>query len=73
MKNKKVSLYSRIRNLLNKKDEMNITFVYADKSRVVKSLTSNFLRVNNKPRKVDDIVQDIWALHHDRGSEYFYI
>lgn len=70
---KKPSLYSKLRFLMSKRKDINITYVYPDKTRVVRSLNNEFLSLNGKPRKVDDIVADLFAIKEDRGADYFIV
>jgi hypothetical protein len=70
---KRISLHSKLRWLMSKNKDISITFVYPDKTIIKRCLNKEFLTNNGKPRNVDDIVNDIYAINHDRGSEYFII
>jgi hypothetical protein len=65
----KISLPQKIRQLKNGEIGSKITFVMNDNSKVIETLSESFL--NNK--KINQIINDLYAITHDKGAKHFII
>lgn len=70
---RKLKMRNKLSNLIRLKRDITVTFINHDKSRISRILNKEFLYNNDKPRDINEIIKDLTAINHDRGSKYFFI
>lgn len=64
-------LHSKLKFLLDSDKDIIVTYNYPDRSVVKKTLSSNFLKIKGKVRKISDIINDLHAISHDKGAKFY--
>ena len=71
---RKLKMISKLDNLIRLKRDINVTFINNDNSRINQQLNSNFISDRiGRTRTSNAILNDLYAIKHDKNAKTFFI